>query len=846
MADSTFNLTPDPKVLIALTHTPMQPLDALCELIDNGIDSFQTGRLTGTVIENPLIIVELPTLSQVNSGQGIIRVRDNGPGLTSEMAEQAVRVGFSGNNPYDSLGLFGMGFNISTGKLGRRARLFTARERDEVGLEVIIDLEQIQQSRSYEVPAITAGKPPGFISGTVVEVSGWWPEGNANSGFVRKLVQYGLKKIQEELGRRYATVLRHQNVRIVVNSGKCEPFEHCRWGENRFVERREHGKIPAVFNFNQVLGAQTRCGACTAVIPGGSDQCMACGSSNFRTVEERVRGWVGIQRYDHRTDFGIDLIRNGRAIKIGEKNAFFEYVDEFKHSVMDYPIDSGAYGRIIGEIHIDHVPVDFLKQDFQRSSPEWQRAMSFLRGDSSLQPGQPNADKNQSPIYQLYQGYRRVQTPGKKDMYMGYWDATKSKPVRVSRDVEKEYYEKFLKRLPGYYDDTEWWKLVDQADTPPAPELVECPACSAQNLKEHDICAVCGFILISKACINPECGKLIPQSADLCMECGASQTPTVEKPWICDLCGTRNSAGRENCSDCGEPRGSVNPLSREYLALHANKDDDLSIRGCSVPLADGSHSMPIDVDVYVTTGPIIARNQPQRIPMMTFKGDRIEIFVDKAHQAFSMFDLRPEQMIASEVSVYIYDSNRKLSGQQYQGMHTLSNIEWEIINGRWAQSLDDGPDKVRSDIQSFFNGLRLSLPMLVGRGEGGAGEFYDYMTVEQQTGMVGRMVDQQVNISTLGEMKTSGNYLRYVGEDVIVDIFRKSPDLFFDGQFWAIPFKEIGGFPEASASYVRNRIFDGHLNCLEDAVHYLRYERPDLAVTRRARMSLDYLQAKVV
>lgn len=32
-----FDFTPDPKVLIALTHTPMQPLDALCELIDNAI-----------------------------------------------------------------------------------------------------------------------------------------------------------------------------------------------------------------------------------------------------------------------------------------------------------------------------------------------------------------------------------------------------------------------------------------------------------------------------------------------------------------------------------------------------------------------------------------------------------------------------------------------------------------------------------------------------------------------------------------------------------------------------------------------------------------------------------------
>lgn len=43
-----FDLTPDPKVLIALTHTPIQPLDALCELIDNAIDSFEAAALQGT------------------------------------------------------------------------------------------------------------------------------------------------------------------------------------------------------------------------------------------------------------------------------------------------------------------------------------------------------------------------------------------------------------------------------------------------------------------------------------------------------------------------------------------------------------------------------------------------------------------------------------------------------------------------------------------------------------------------------------------------------------------------------------------------------------------------------
>ncbi len=51
MTEFKFNLTPDPKILIALTHTPLQPLDALCELIDNAIDSFSVAKLQGSPIE---------------------------------------------------------------------------------------------------------------------------------------------------------------------------------------------------------------------------------------------------------------------------------------------------------------------------------------------------------------------------------------------------------------------------------------------------------------------------------------------------------------------------------------------------------------------------------------------------------------------------------------------------------------------------------------------------------------------------------------------------------------------------------------------------------------------------
>ncbi len=67
-------------------------------------------------------------------------------------------------------------------------------------------------------------RPPEFSHGTLVEVNGWWPEGNPNSGFVRKLVSYGKNEIRRQIGRRYATILLQDKVRILVQWGCMRAF----------------------------------------------------------------------------------------------------------------------------------------------------------------------------------------------------------------------------------------------------------------------------------------------------------------------------------------------------------------------------------------------------------------------------------------------------------------------------------------------------------------------------------------------------------------------------------------------------------------------------------------------
>ncbi|MDR6884313.1 ATP-binding protein [Bacillus sp. 3255] len=835
-----FDFTPDPNVLIALTHTAILPLDALCELIDNCIDSFQYATLSGLKIENPIILIDLPKPSELSRREGLIRIRDNGPGLTPEMAEKIIRAGYSSKNKFDSLGLFGMGFNISTGKLGRVTKLYTARKEESQATEVTIDLAEITRTGKYELEGYRTSKRDGVEQGTVIEVSGWWPEGNSNSQFVKRLVQYGLPTIRTEIGRRYATLLRDKKIRIVVNNEPCEAFHHCVWNEARTVERRGWGQIPAVIRFDKVIYNQKKCSNCGSEIISEMDECPSCESSSIRTVEERISGWIGIQRFDDSTNYGIDIIRNGRSIRIAEKSAFFEFVDEFKKTIYDYPADQN-YGRIVGEVHLNHVPVDFLKQDFMRTSPEWLRAMVFLRGESSLQPKQPNADRNESPMFRLYQGYRRVRNFGKADMYMGYYDAETNEPKRISRDIEREFYAKFLKKIPGYFDDTEWWKLVEQATTPPIQELPECPSCGAQNLKERDTCEVCGDILIPKNCINPDCNSEIPKSALSCPICGVSQVPKIEDPWTCFVCSTKNIAGNTTCSHCGNDRNSENVLSRDYLLKNANKSDELSMPGCSILLADGSYSSPIAVNTYITVNPIIPFNQTEGIPLVVFKGEEIDIFIDKAHKAFRAFRLRPEQMIAAEVALYIYDMNRQLTVKQYQGQHTLTNLEWQILKSKWSEVLEDNPEKIRADINSFFDSVKERLPLLFGSL---ISDIFDDLTEEEKKNLVINMLGKE-DISRIGEMRMDGTYLKYLDEEIIAGLFNKYPEKFFDGNLWTTPYTGISGLPDTVLAPIQSRIKQTFGNCLSDISGFARDRSPEPGISQRARMSLDYLLQKV-
>jgi hypothetical protein len=198
----------------------------------------------------------------------------------------------------------------------------TTCARSQSAVRAIVDLPELLRQGIYKVTPKLIKKS--VESGTMIELRDWWPQGSANANFIMDLLNKRKSRIKTAIGRRYSTILRGADrVRILVDGEECEPFEHCVWSDKRAVTKRPGGVVPAVFRFDKTLHAQRICMGCEKIIPENESVCPGCGSESMKTMEERVHGWVGIQRFDDLNDFGIDLIRNGRAIRVFEKDAFF-------------------------------------------------------------------------------------------------------------------------------------------------------------------------------------------------------------------------------------------------------------------------------------------------------------------------------------------------------------------------------------------------------------------------------------------------------------------------------------------------------------------------------------------
>lgn len=456
-----FDLQPDPRILPMLGEITLPQWRCLAELIDNSVDGFLHAKRDGHLIEQPEVHISLPVTDHPDSK---ITIRDNGPGMDVSTLENAVRAGWSGNDPIHSLGMFGMGFNIATARLGLVTRVWTCREEDEEWSGLDIDFEHLARLKKFRTPKLTRPKAGRRDHGTEISIERLKPEQRqwfSKSG--------NRSKLGKLLGRAYSAMLRPNGIplsfRLMVNTTLLPAVNHCVWGGEGNPEREVNTSKSGTVSAYQVIDAKFPdrpfCVKCWQWLLSGEEACPACESGEAVVMRtRRVHGWLGIQRYLSETDYGIDFLRNGRKIEIASKELFSWNNGE--RTEPEYPIDDPRHrGRIVGEIHLDHCRVTYTKDRFDRNDPAWEDMVRVVRGEGPLRPDKARDleyGPNESPLFVLFQLFRRSSP---KPKVAGSYAKLLIVP---DNDLAEEMAKRFHAGEAEYQTDHKWWELVEEAD----------------------------------------------------------------------------------------------------------------------------------------------------------------------------------------------------------------------------------------------------------------------------------------------------------------------------------------------------------------------------------------------
>jgi hypothetical protein len=450
VAIEAIDVTPDPRILSVLGDIEFSPWQCLAELIDNAFDEFLSAGHAGG--ERPTVKISLPSKgSDLKSAE--VWVVDNGRGMDLATLNNAIRAGWTSNSAHGALGLFGMGFNIATARLGQRTQVRTTRAGDPYWTVVTLDLPALSAGHSYDVPIAYELKDDAAEHGTKVIISALRPE--------RLALLQGHQAIRTKLGDVYSYLLREHEFEIIVNLRKIEPRRPCVWGEDRYVTR-DGVEIRAVQHIDVTMGTMKACAVCGRWQTADHDACVFCPDGGRLEVrEQRIHGWIGIQRYLHASDYGIDFLRNGRKILIRD-HGIFDWVDPSGNEdpEKEYPIDNPRNeGRIVGEIHCDHVAVNYQKTAFEYDTREWKKVVRTVRGEAPLRPKiakRRGLGENRSPLAVLYTGFR-TDKPGLKYLIPGNGQT-------ALRDKVIDWVERFRKGDPAYQGDEVWYQAAEQHD----------------------------------------------------------------------------------------------------------------------------------------------------------------------------------------------------------------------------------------------------------------------------------------------------------------------------------------------------------------------------------------------
>ncbi len=730
----TVEIPPSPEILRVLARIEFPPWQCVAELVDNSFDEFLDIRRTDAQWSEPLRVdVKLPSSEAASKPGAMIVVRDNGRGLTLDRVRRVVSAGFSGNDPFSKLGLFGLGFNVATARLGTVTRFLTTRQGDAEWVGVEIDINNIGEG--FRVPVIRQPKDSPEEHGTRVEIEQLEPLAH---GLTRPQAQGNLRRT---LGGTYSYLLDQERFQLLVNDIPVEAYRYCVWGKNRFVTRGKE-VIPAVLGIDEPLDDRPACKSCGAWQEPSAEACERCGSPELEIRERRVWGWIGVQRYLDQKEFGLDFLRNGRKIMRFDKSVFQwqDPDDPGAQGDIEYPIEVPyQQGRIVGEIHLDHVPVTYTKDSFDTSDRGWHSAVRIIRGEGPLLPTKARTrgyPENNSPLAKLHRGYRR-NDPGSSYLTPGNGKTRFDNP---------DWIKAFKKGTKGFQSDQKWWDAVVEHDR---------LAAEAEKRKKE----------------NAEAGREIEEE------------PTKEfltQPTSSD--------------DTSPPKPSREPVSESALAegLKRNATRMAELNGdfavSSVP------GRAVHLEVFEVRGQRVTTPDGRQAPvwLMGVKGG-FNAFVDLDHAHFATFADEPTDLVLMELAQHM------IVRSQGGVPPTISSVFHELKD-RYLPSHAIDPSRLIPEATQLMRDIQERMIPCV---RDNPSRPWENALVEYERHMTANRIVEALRMPNADEAVYSGQYLAFVPPSVVSRIVEEWPEAFFDGRLFNFPYadvKEEGARRQVAAS----------------------------------------------
>ncbi|MFH8991611.1 ATP-binding protein [Streptomyces sp. NPDC017940] len=736
-------ITPSARVLRMLGEIEFDEWQCIAELTDNAFDDFAEILRAGQPWAGGYkVSVSLPSNS-IKSSDAQVIVSDNGRGMSYETLERSVRAGWSSNNQFDKLGLFGMGFNVATARLGRRTRVLTTRQGDTQWIGVEIDLDRIGDD--FEAEDITLPKNDPNEHGTRVEISRL---NDRRADWLRR----NATNLRNTLGRTYSWILDNRPFELWVQGVRVLPRRHCRWGDDRYVTYGSGvnaERIPAYIPIDEKLADAEACLDCGHWQTPGKEACEQCEGDRLSRRERRIHGWLGVQRHLDKREFGIDFLRNGRKILQWDKQLFTWHNPDapFGAEEPEYPIElANQGGRLIGEIHLDHVPVTYQKDAFEYSDRSWRSAVELLRGAGPLQPKrakQLEYPENASALGRLFKGFRRNQV-GIRCLIPG----DGSKPIHAET---RRWAGLFHAGDPDYQSDQRWWDAVayhEERNKQGKHEQIKHS--SPEQADEQAVLDALGF-----------------------------SSPTLE------ISGETEDSASEGESDSDSTSQSG---SAEEQEIKETKQERIArYMRSSVVLPELTREfgqsqlgfLAVEARRMMADELVDDDGRPMPVLLLQGAGSTATAFIDLEQEIFKTYGTEPADLILSELAALLkVRADSSLSPSQIIAILRRSSLPDSALS----------LDSVRADSRELLNEIRGRMCGAVDLGDPNVA--YQHLDTDEYTATESEMIARGL-ITKTSDLGKDGEFLLYAPPLFLPKVLESEPELFMDGKVFRGPYETV-------------------------------------------------------